>query len=64
MQYQPSLNYQQQHNEAKFSGMNLGDVMKVIVMEEMSKLKMSKEKPLDLTVKPLNFTQKKQAFNF
>ena len=38
--------------------------MKITVMEEMSKLKMSKEKPLDLTVKPLNFTQKKQAFNF
>ena len=28
--------------------------MKVIVMEEMSKLKMSKEEPLDLTNKPIN----------
>ena len=37
--------------------MNLGDVMKVTVMEEMEKLKMSKEKPLDLTVKPLNFSK-------
>ena len=27
--------------------------MKVIVMEEMSKLKMSKEEPLDLTFKPI-----------
>ena len=34
--------------------MNLGDIMKVIVMEEMSKLKMSKEEPLDLTFKPIN----------
>ena len=50
---------QQQHYGSKFSGMNLGDEMKVVVIEEMSK-----EKPLDLTVKPLNFTQKKQAFNF
>ena len=44
--------------------MNLGDVMKVTVMEEMSKLKMSKEKPLDLSIKPLNFANKKQMFNF
>ena len=29
--------------------------MKVIVMEEMSKLKMSKEEPLDLTFKPINW---------
>ena len=28
--------------------------MKVIVMEEMSKLKMFKEEPLDLTFKPRN----------
>ena len=28
--------------------------MKVIVMEEMSKLKMSKDEPLDLSFKPIN----------
>ena len=33
--------------------------MKITVMEEMSKLKMSKEKPLDLTVK--NCTHIKQV---
>ena len=51
---------QQHHYGAKFSGMNLGDVMKVVVMEEMSKLKMSKEKPLDLTLKPMNLVRKKE----
>lgn len=35
----------------KFSGMNLGDVMKVTVMEEMTFLKMIKDKPLDLSDK-------------
>ena len=35
----------------KFSGMNLGDVMKVTVMEEMTTLKMTKDKPLDLSAK-------------
>ena len=59
MQYQPSLNYHQQHYGAKFYGMNLGDIMKITVREEMSKLKMSKEKPLDLTVK--NCTHIKQV---
>ena len=31
--------------------MNLGDVMKVTVMEEMKILKMTKDTPLDLSVK-------------
>ena len=35
--------------------MNLGDEMKVVVMEEMSK-----EKPLDLTYKPMNSIRKKE----
>ena len=38
--------------------MNLGDVMKVTVMKEMSALKMSNNKPLDLSDKPLNMSKK------
>ena len=40
-----------QASSLKFSGMNLGDVMKVTVMEEMKILKMTKDTPLDLSVK-------------
>ena len=36
--------------------MNLGDEMKVVVIEEMSK-----EKPLDLTYKPLNYQGRKKT---
>ena len=47
------------HNTAaKFSGMNLGDIMRVTVMEEMNHLKMFTEKPLDLSVKPWNIAIK------
>eukprot|EP00092_Neocalanus_flemingeri_P047881 GFUD01054408.1.p1 GENE.GFUD01054408.1~~GFUD01054408.1.p1 ORF type:complete len:128 (-),score=23.38 GFUD01054408.1:2-385(-) len=35
----------------RFSGMNLGDVMRITVMKEMDKLKMSNDKPLDLSSK-------------
>ena len=42
--------------------MNLGDEMKV--MEEMTKLKMSEEKPLDLTYKPTNLGRKKTMYDF
>ena len=42
---------QNQASSLKFSGMNLGDVMKVTVMEEMKNLKMSKDVPLDLSMK-------------
>jgi len=35
----------------RFSGMNLGDVMKITVMKEMEKLNMTKDKPLDLSKK-------------
>ena len=38
--------------------MNFGDVMKVTVMKEMSALKMSNNKPLDLSDKPLNMSKK------
>ena len=38
-----------QASSLKFSGMNLGDVMKVTVMEEMTILKMTKDQPLDLS---------------
>ena len=36
----------------RFSGMNLGDVMRITVMKEMDQLKMSNDKPLDLSFKP------------
>ena len=42
---------QSKASSLKFSGMNLGDVMKVTVMEEMKILKMTKDTPLDLSVK-------------
>ena len=42
---------QNQSSSLKFSGMNLGDVMKITVMEEMKNLKMSKDVPLDLSLK-------------
>merc|ERR1712106_207469 len=41
---------------SKFSGMNLGDVMRVTVMEEMSKLNMTQNKPMDLSDKPKDFS--------
>ena len=42
----------------RFSGMNLGDVMKVTVMEEMKNLKMNRNEPLDLSNKPWNLSKK------
>ena len=42
---------QRQASSLKFSGMTLGDVMKVTVMEEMKILEMTKDVPLDLSVK-------------
>ena len=33
----------------RFSGMNLGDVMRITVLKEMDKLKMNDTKPLDLS---------------
>ena len=39
-----------------FSGMNLGDVMRVTVMQEMDHLKMNRNKPLDLSCKPADFS--------
>ena len=44
-----------QASSLKFSGMNLGDVMKVTVMEEMSILKMTKDQPLDLSADKRKF---------
>ena len=38
--------------------MNLGDVMKVTVMEEMTKLNMTQNKPVDLSDKPKDFSNK------
>eukprot|EP00092_Neocalanus_flemingeri_P009508 GFUD01010236.1.p1 GENE.GFUD01010236.1~~GFUD01010236.1.p1 ORF type:complete len:153 (-),score=23.13 GFUD01010236.1:14-472(-) len=35
----------------RFSGMNLGDVMRITVLQEMDKLNMNKSKPLDLSCK-------------
>ena len=37
-----------------FSGMSLGDVMRVTVLQEMDKLNMNKSKPMDLSCKPWN----------
>ena len=37
--------------------MNLNDVMKVTVMEEMSKLNMTSNTPMDLSDKPKDFSQ-------
>ena len=42
---------QGQGSSLKFSGMNLGDVMKMTVNEEMRNLKMTKDAPLDLSLK-------------
>ena len=39
-----------------FSGMNLGDVMRVTVMQEMDHLKMNRNKPLDLSCKPADLS--------
>ena len=52
------LGFQRDRTTPRFSGMNLGDVMKVTVMKEMSALKMSNNKPLDLSDKPLNMSKK------
>eukprot|EP00091_Calanus_sinicus_P003243 TRINITY_DN13403_c0_g1_i2.p1 TRINITY_DN13403_c0_g1~~TRINITY_DN13403_c0_g1_i2.p1 ORF type:complete len:147 (-),score=6.55 TRINITY_DN13403_c0_g1_i2:87-527(-) len=38
----------------RFSGMSLGDVMRVTVLKEMDKLNMNKSKPMDLSCKPWN----------
>ena len=51
---------QNQASSLKFSGMNLGDVMKVTVMEEMKNLKMSKDVPLDLSMKSGNQARKNE----
>ena len=51
---------QNQASSLKFSGMNLGDVMKVTVMEEMKNLKMSKDVPLDLSMKSGNHKKKNE----
>ena len=38
--------------------MSLGDIMRVTVMEEMGKLNMSNQEPLDLSNKPWNLSKK------
>ena len=42
----------------QFSGMNLGDVMKVTVMQEMEKLNMIRNKPLDLSHRPMDLSKR------
>merc|ERR1712079_705302 len=42
----------------RFSGMSLGDVMKVTVMQEMEQLNMERSKPLDLSCKAISFSMK------
>ena len=49
---------QKEFTTPRFSGMNLGDVMKVTVMEEMDHLKMYRNEPMDLSNKPWNLTKK------
>ena len=60
-QRKPSNSHHQGNNNtifsSKFSGMNLGDVMKVTVMEEMTKLNMTQNKPMDLSDKPKDFSK-------
>ena len=51
-----------QDTAAKFSGMSLGDIMRVTVMEEMNHLNMSTDKPLDLSVKPRSLAKKNKLF--
>ena len=55
---------QNQASSLKFSGMNLGDVMKITVMEEMKNLKMSKDVPLDLSLKSWNHAKKNEFSSF
>ena len=54
---------QNQASSLKFSGMNLGDVMKVTVNEEMRNLKMTKDVPLDLSHKKSWNHAKKNDFS-
>ena len=64
--YQKSaLSYKRRNNQSfgpKFSGMNLGDIMKITVLEEMENLKMFRDKPLDLSVKPWNLAKRKESY--
>ena len=41
-----------------FSGMSLGDVMRVTVLQEMDKLNMNNSKPMDLSCKPWNLKKR------
>ena len=45
----------------KFSGLGMGDITKVTVLEEMTTLKMALSEPIDLSDKPLNFAKKKKT---
>ena len=54
---------QNQASNLKFSGMNLGDVMKMTVNEEMRNLKMTKDVPLDLSLKKSWNHAKKNDFS-
>ena len=49
---------QNKASSLKFSGMNPGCVMKMIINEEMRNLKMTKDVPLDLSRKSWNHTKK------
>ena len=52
---------QQSNFYPKFSGMGMGDIMKVTVLEEMKILKMAHSEPLDLSDKPINYAKKKKV---
>ena len=47
------------HLPPKFGGLNMGDVLKVTIAQEMSKVGMGSYKAIDLTQKGLNLSTKK-----
>ena len=58
LQPPPRSHLKRRDEYSRFSGMTLGEVMRVTVMEEMTKLNMTKDKPMDLSDKPMDFSKK------
>ena len=58
----PRINHRTHFSESdstpRFSGMSLGDVMRITVMKEMDKLNMNKSKAMDLSCKPWNLQKR------
>ena len=51
-------NFSESDSTPRFSGMSLGDVMRITVMKEMDKLNMNKSKAMDLSCKPWNLKKR------